>query len=93
MEKNMIEGAKPEKIAKLGGQVSGSGYEKGKKIETLVEFANRIQERKPFYWRHKFMAAGFIENWPIVQISNSIKYGVLRSADKITEYLRQGEGM
>ena len=93
MGKNMIEATKPEKTAKLGGQVSGSGYAKGKKIETLVEFVNRIQERKPFYWRHKFMAAGFIEHWSIVQIANSINHGVLRTADKITDYFRQGEGL
>ena len=27
-------------------------YEKGGKIKTLTEACIRIQERKPFYWRH-----------------------------------------
>jgi len=56
-------------------------YEKGGKIKTLTEACIRIQERKPFYWRHKFMAAGFIEHWAVVQISNSIKAGNLRTAE------------
>ena len=56
-------------------------YEKGRKIKTLTEACIRIQERKPFYWRHKFMAAGFIERWAVIQIANAIKAGNLRTAD------------
>lgn len=63
--------------------VSRSRFKKGKKIETLTEAICRIVERKPFYWRHKFMAAGFIEHWSVVQIGNAVKHGVLRTADKI----------
>lgn len=58
-------------------------YTKGKKIESLVEFSKRIQERKPFYWRHKFMAAGFIEHWPVIVILRSIKYGTLYAAERM----------
>ena len=60
-----------------------SKYRKGPKIETFVEFACHIQARKPFYWRHKFMAAGFIEHWSIIMILRSIKYGVLQTAEKV----------
>ena len=63
--------------------VSRSGYYKGSKVETFVEFANLIQERKPFYWRHKFMAAGFIEHWSVIMILKSIKHGILRTAEKV----------
>jgi len=63
--------------------VSQSKYQKGPKVETFVEFASRIQARKPFYWRHKFMAAGFIEHWSVIMILRSIKYGVLRTAEKV----------
>ena len=63
--------------------VSKSGYYKGSEVETFVEFAIRIQERKPFYWRHKFMAAGFIEHWSVIMILNSIKHNVLWAAEKI----------
>lgn len=57
-------------------------YKKGDKIKTLTEACIRIQERKPFYWRHKFMAAGFIEQWAVIQVSNAIKHGVLRTAEQ-----------
>lgn len=67
---------------KQGHGVSRAGYVKGEKIQTFVEFADRIQDRKPFYWRHKFMAAGFIEHWSVIMILNSIKYGVLWAANK-----------
>lgn len=76
-----------EKPLIIGGKelhlVSRSGYYKGNKVETFVEFAHRIQDRKPFYWRHKFMAAGFIEHWSVIMILNSIKYGVLWTAEKV----------
>jgi len=62
--------------------ISKSGYSRGKKINSLNEFIRRLDKRLPFYWRHKFMAAGFIEHWSIVQIKNAIKYGVLICADK-----------
>ena len=75
MGTDMIELIRPKNMDK-------SAYVKGKRIETLAECLSRIQERKPFYWRHKFMAAGFIEHWSVVQLSNSIKHGVLRTADK-----------
>ena len=63
--------------------ISRSGYYKGPKVETFEEFANRIQARKPFYWRHKFLAAGFIEHWSVIMILRSIKCGVLRTAEKV----------
>ena len=63
--------------------ISRSGYQKGPKVKTFVEFASRIQDRKPFYWRHKFMATGFIEHWSVIMILNSIKHGVLRAAEKV----------
>ena len=63
--------------------VSRSGYYKGNKVETFVDFASRIQERKPFYWRHKFMAAGFIEHWSVIMILNSIKHNVLWTAERV----------
>jgi len=62
--------------------VSRAGYIKGKHIESFTEFAERLEKGLPFYWRHKFMAAGFIEHWSIVMIKNSIKCRVLICADK-----------
>ena len=62
--------------------VSRAGFVKGEKIKTFDEFMVRIEKRLPFYFRHKFMAAGFIEHWSIVQIKNAIKYGNLIRADK-----------
>jgi hypothetical protein len=68
---------------------SRPGYMKGKRIETLTEFVERLEERRPFYWRHKFMAAGFIEHWSFVQVANSIKHGVLRTADERRKSCKQ----
>jgi hypothetical protein len=73
--KEMIELIEPQNSSK-------SSYIKGKRIETLAEFVSRLEERKPFYWRHKFMAAGFIEHWSFVQVKNSINHGILRAADE-----------
>lgn len=64
-------------------EVSRAGYIRGKKIESFLEFAGRLEERKPFYWRHKFMAAGFIEHWSVIMIKNSIRHGILVAADKV----------
>ena len=75
MVKEMIELIEPQDAGK-------SAYIKGKRIETLAEFVSRLEERKPFYWRHKFMAAGFIEHWSFVQVANSINHGILRAADE-----------
>lgn len=55
-------------------------YKQGDLIKTLPEAIAMIEERKPFYWRHKFMAAGFIEHWSIVQIRNAVKYKMLKIA-------------
>jgi hypothetical protein len=57
-------------------------YEHGKLIRSMSEFMKRYSRRLPFYHRHKFMAAGFIEHWSLVQIKNAIKYGYLRCAEK-----------
>jgi hypothetical protein len=75
VEKKMIELIQPQNSSR-------PGYMKGKRIETLAEFVSLLEERRPFYWRHKFMAAGFIEHWSFVQVANSIKHGVLRTADE-----------
>lgn len=58
-------------------------YEEGDRVSTLCEAIDRIEKRKPFYHRHKFMAAGFIEHWSIVQITAAAKSGRLRSAVRI----------
>jgi len=68
---------------------SRPGYMKGKRIETLSEFVERLEERRPFYWRHKFMAAGFIEHWSFVQVKNSINHGILRAADERRKSCKQ----
>jgi len=75
VEKKIIELIQPQNSSR-------PGYIKGKRIETLAEFVERLEERRPFYWRHKFMAAGFIEHWSFVQIKNSINHGILRAADE-----------
>jgi hypothetical protein len=80
--KEMIELIEPQNSNK-------SAYMKGKRIETLAEFVKRLEERRPFYWRHKFMAAGFIEHWSFVQVANSIKHGVLRTADERRKSCKQ----
>ncbi len=59
-----------------------SRFVRGKKIATLIEFSDRLQAGLPFYWNHKFLAAGFIEHWSIIMIKNSINAGVLHAADK-----------
>lgn len=61
---------------------SHSSYSKGERITSLEEFASRLESRKPFYWRHKFMAAGFIEQWSVIMIKLAIKRGDLFCADK-----------
>ena len=48
-------------------------YVEGKQIESLAEFIERLEYGLPFYWRHKFMATGFIEHWSIAMIKNSIQ--------------------
>ncbi len=58
-------------------------YRKGPKIETLEAFACRIQEGKPFYWKNKFMAAGYITHWPFTMVLGSIRIGYLWTAEKI----------
>lgn len=60
-----------------------SKYLKTDKVENLGAFVARLNLRKPFYFRHKFMAAGFIEHWSFVQVRNAIKAGVLFRAIKI----------
>jgi hypothetical protein len=80
--KEMIELIEPQNTGK-------SSYIKGKRIETLAEFVSLLEERRPFYWRHKFMAAGFIEHWSFVQVANSIKHGVLRTADERRKSCKQ----
>ena len=55
-------------------------YKKGRKVKSLKAFVAALEKGKPFYWRHKFMAAGFIEHWTFSQIKNSIKFGVLSHA-------------
>jgi hypothetical protein len=80
--KEMIELIEPQDTGK-------SAYTKGKRIETLAEFVERLEERKPFYWRHKFMAAGFIEHWSFVQVKNSINHGILRAADERRKSCKQ----
>ena len=56
-------------------------YKRGSKILNMNQFIKRLEKRLPFYWRHKFIAAGFIEHWSVVQIRNSIKAGVLIKAE------------
>jgi hypothetical protein len=80
--KEMIELIQPQNSSR-------PGYMKGKRIETLAEFVERLEERKPFYWRHKFMAAGFIEHWSFVQVKNSINHGILRAADERRKSCKQ----
>ena len=52
-------------------------YKVGEQVKSMNDFIVALENGKPFYWRDKFMAAGFIEHWSIVQIKNSINYGVL----------------
>ncbi len=58
-------------------------YEQGEKIETVIDAVERILKRQPFYYGYKFMAAGFIEHWSIVQIKNAVYAGRLRAADHV----------
>ncbi len=57
-------------------------YQKGKQIKSLHEFVCRLEERFPFYWRRKFLAAGFIEHWSFAQITKEIRYGNLHAAER-----------
>ncbi len=59
-----------------------SKYVRGDKIESLIEFILRLEQRLPFYCREKFMAAGFIEQWSFVQVRQSIKFSNLYCAEK-----------
>lgn len=56
---------------------------KGAMITTLNEAIWRIRERKPFYFRDKFMAAGFLEHWSVVRISTAMRYKNLWCAVRI----------
>jgi len=58
-------------------------YRKGPKIDTLDEFACRVQEGKPLYWKNKFMAAGYIIHWSFIMVLKAIKTGYLWTAEKI----------
>ena len=58
-------------------------YTHGAKIKTMDEFMQRLEKRLPFYFVHKFMAAGFIEHWSVIQIRRAIKYGQLEVAIKV----------
>jgi len=55
-------------------------YKKGERVESIIDFIDAAEKGKSFYWRHKFMAPGFIVNWSVVMIKNSIKYGNLKYA-------------
>ena len=65
------------------GYISKSGYIRGGRVYSMVEFIRRLDARLPFYWRHKFMSAGFIEHWSFVQVRNAIKAGNLVCATKV----------
>jgi len=64
-------------------------YIKGKKINTMKRFMELFREQKPVWRRHKYVAMGFIENWPLKQIEKSIKAGVLFEVKKIK---KEGDG-
>lgn len=59
-----------------------SKYTVGEKVKSFEQFATRFAAGNPFYWRHKFMAVGFIQNWQVRMIINAIKGGVLYEACK-----------
>ena len=55
-------------------------YKKGMPITSLCDAVLRIQDRKPFYWREKYLAAAFIEHWSVCQIERAIQQKVLWEA-------------
>jgi len=57
-------------------------YFPGRRIDSLIEFILHLEQRLPFWYRDRFMAAGFIEHWSFVQVGNAIKHGVLFCAEK-----------
>jgi hypothetical protein len=60
-------------------------YEAGAKVKSFAHFAKLIEQQKPFYWRDKYLSPGFIQNWQVRIIYNSIKAGVLYEAKPITK--------
>jgi len=58
-------------------------YKKGERIKDLIEFVNMLNRGCMFYWRHKVLSPAFLRNWSIIQIENSIKYGILFEAIKL----------
>lgn len=62
-----------------------SKWKKGEKITGVLGVINRINRRAPVYFNNKFMAAGFIEHWSVIQIQNAIKSGRIFEAIEIKE--------
>jgi hypothetical protein len=63
--------------------MSKNKYIIGAKVASLPEFSERCEKNLPFYWRHKFMAVGFIRNWQVRMVINAIKHGVLFAAERV----------
>ena len=63
--------------------VSKAGFRRGALIRTMNQFVYRLSLKKPFYFNHKFMAAGFIEHWSFYQVQSAINHNQLVCAVKV----------
>jgi hypothetical protein len=50
-------------------------YKKGNQVKMVTYLSYLYETGKPIYFNHKFLSAGFYQNWSLRQLTISVKSG------------------